>query len=228
MPLPLWYSKSLDVNSLAINYKAGIFKSTHLPSKYSIGEGSKVRFFESAVSFVKDELGHHVVKDILQYMQISSDLFKYPDKNISINLLNDFNVMLRKLNCDDNFFIRMGEFNAYANTISKIDFRQRLKPFNSLDALKSVCDVMVSRVEKNYSYDVVELDLRKVKIRSRPRKQMIDIMKRKRIGSFELALYRFGYIANFPVFFGYNPANREKSKLHYNVAKDEAMFEYIV
>ena len=216
----LWFSENLDIDSIAKNWLLGAGKKRNLPSRYAVEEGSKTRLFETAVLFVDQELGVSYSNYILSYLQITRDLFSYPDKNISLTLFRDFHKCLRCFDIDDKFFIQMGSESVYLNKISRVDFRQKFDPKNVKELLLKLGVTIAPRLDKTYTYEVVKDNENYVVIESNPRQTG------KLLGSYETALYRFGHIAYIPTFFDFSEISIEKSFFDYDEASDVATFTY--
>jgi hypothetical protein len=217
--LPLWFSKKLDVDSVAKNWLLGVGKKIHLPASYIVEEGSKVRLFETAVLFVDEKLGFDYSSYILSYLQITRDLFSYPDKNISLSLFRDFHKCLRFFDVDDQFFINMGAYNIATNKLARIDFNQRITNPTVQGVFNNFSDTLAPRVDKNYEYQSLSVNEEKVVIYSKPRGTSL--------GSFEVALYRLGHLCNLPLYFNLKPMSVMKSTIDYNNETDECTFHLL-
>jgi hypothetical protein len=224
--LPLWFSFDLDVESVVKNWSLKSHQVTSLPGKYIRAAGSKVRLFESAVLFTEVALGIDKTNYILSSLQLNRNLFNYPDRNISIQLFRDFHNSLRLYGCSDDFFIRMGQYNVVSNKLTKIDLQQRVKTHCSKDVFLELGNTLCPRVDKNFDYEVIFSDDKKVIIFTKPREEMKKLVGKDIIGGHEVALYRFGHILQVPLYFGHKSACIEKSYMEYDDMSDSSFFHY--
>jgi hypothetical protein len=225
VPLPMWFSKLLDIKTISSNWHAGKRKKMYLPKYLEVGEGSKVRTFESAISFIRKHFGQSIVFDILRRMQLDSDIFRYPDKDISINAFTMLAEIMRSYGCDDSFFKEMGEHNPYSNIISKIDFRQRFNPQSTFDVLKNLSNHLIPRIDRNYDYEIKVIRSNHIQITTKPKFEMIEKMNTQKLGSRDVALYQFGHIGSISIYFDLPPAI-DASNMIYNEDNDVTIFNY--
>lgn len=223
--LPLWFSTSVDIEILALNWA---LKNTHrvvIPNGYLQAAGSKVRLLESSILFIDNELGVSCSNFILAYLQIDRSIFFYPDRNISILVFRKLHQALRMYGCNDQFFIDMGQYNITSNKLTKIDLSQRTSAKSTKEVFLELGTTLCPRVDKNFDYEVSFINDDKIIIFSKPKDLMKNLLG-DIVGGHEVALYRFGHMLQVPSYFEHAAACEQRSYLVYDETDDTAYFHY--
>lgn len=225
--LALMFTKDIDFQCVENNFNCKMTKNTYIPRILTDHAGSRMRTFNHAYLFAKENLGKEISDEIIKSLQISKEALLIPETEISIFLFNLFHKKARLFNNSDEFFINMGLENI-KNKNNKAQFSQ-FKPVasskNAKEFYQKVNKYLTPKVDQNYDYFVKEISSKSIELHSSPKQRII--VNGKSLGSYEVMLYRFGHLIGAPSYIDLPMPSREHSTYAYNSITDEAIFTYI-
>lgn len=203
-----------------------------LPKRYERAALSRRRTTMFILNYVEEAFGWKERLNILRQFQLNESLFADPDKPISILFASDLSEYLLRYKLDESQLATIG-----AECLKRVQadpVRAELRDCTSVGEIyERMCDgLIVKYFEKNFEYQMLELNDEYCVIAGRPSTLLLDALESKKVGNTATNIVRGGLASGYPTLLGLPSATAkhvEKSvkgstEIHYRFDYSQANF----
>ena len=168
--------------------------STEPPERYLIGSGSSNLTLINLLAYLEKKFGHELKQALLNHLQISNYIYENPHKKINHLVFEELYSYLRLQVMKDSQFFDMGAYN-FQKVLQDNYFGDDLSEYRDLTKfLDYFLSDYLKVIEHNSFYKIKKHEFEKVIIEVIDNPELLELFKRKHLGSYDRCITRAGFI----------------------------------